>query len=228
MKKSIVFIGLLSLFITGCSALQHQSQSAQQQQWQANNIKLNVNTLNKAPQYKGKVRVAAEVINGDVLLIGQAVDEEKRQSIEAYVQKLQGVDQTFNQIRIGNPISFDQVSYDTWLTTRVKSALLSDDRLDNYSISVVTENKEVFLMGNVPVETANIAADIASHIDGVAKVVKAFNYLRSSTSNASLPSTIAPIDAPTETSADHENNVEQDGVPIIDDPMHVIDEDDVM
>lgn len=182
MKKAILVLCISSLFLGGCSTIQNSSTTDQQQQWQEKNIKSNINALNQAPQYKGKIRVTSEINNGDVLLMGQSINDETKQLVEAYVQNLQGVKKTYNQIRLGSPISFDDISYDIWLTTRVKSALLSDNRLDQYSIKATTENKEVFLMGNISKEKAQLAADIASKIEGVSKVVKAFNYTATSSS----------------------------------------------
>ncbi len=236
MKKILLILGLSSFFLAGCAATQPSSKTAQQQQWQAKNIKSNVNALNQAPQFRGKIRVTSEIIDGNVLLMGQAVDEDNRQMVESYVQDLQGVKDTYNQIRIGKPISFDQISYDIWLTTRVKSALLSDDRLDNYNIKVVTENKEVFLMGKITTEKAEIAADIASRIDKVSKVIKAFTY--TSEQKATTKATQEPNDNTAELSSNPDDQpaveindtgaLEDHQVPIVEESVTPIDESDVM
>ena len=42
---------------------------------------------------------------------------------------------------------------------------------------VLTEDKEVFLLGYVTEEQADIAVDIARHISGVKQVIKGFNYV---------------------------------------------------
>ena len=41
------------------------------------------------------------------------------------------------------------------------------------NIKVVTENGEVFLLGNVTQQQANAAIDIARNVDGVERVIKA-------------------------------------------------------
>ncbi|VEH66431.1 putative transport-associated protein [Rodentibacter pneumotropicus] len=55
--------------------------------------------------------------------------------------------------------------------------MLVDDRVKSTDVKVITENGEVFLLGNVTQAQADAAAEIASKISGVQKVVKVFKYL---------------------------------------------------
>ncbi|OXX49500.1 BON domain-containing protein, partial [Vibrio sp. V11_P1A41T118] len=48
--------------------------------------------------------------------------------------------------------------------------------LNTIKIKVITENREVFLLGYVSAEQANLASDIARNISGVKQVIKAFQY----------------------------------------------------
>lgn len=179
MKKNILILISFLFVLNGCA--QFQSDKENQRQWQEKSINSNVDALNHSPQFSGKIRVTSEVNNGAVILIGQATNEETKQKVESYVQTLPGVKKTYNQIRVRPLISFNQISKDVWLTTKVKSAILSEDKLDNYTIKVVTENSEVFLIGSAPPEEAEIAANIAGKVAGVKKVVKAFTYTPSNT-----------------------------------------------
>ncbi|MEX4611576.1 BON domain-containing protein, partial [Haemophilus influenzae] len=52
-----------------------------------------------------------------------------------------------------------------------------DGRVKATDVKVISENGEVFLLGNVTQSQANAAADIASKISGVKKVIKVFKYL---------------------------------------------------
>lgn len=179
MKKNILILITFLFVLNGCA--QFQSDKENQRQWQEKSINSNVDALNHSPQFSGKIRVTSEVNNKAVILIGQATNEETKQNVESYVQTLPGVKKIYNQIRVRPLISFDQISKDVWLTTKVKSAILSEDKLDNYTIKVVTENSEVFLIGSAPPEEAEIAANIAGKVAGVKKVVKAFTYTPSDT-----------------------------------------------
>lgn len=122
-------------------------------------------------------RVSVTSYNGNVLLVGQTPTDDLRSRAENNVKNLPGVNKVYNLIRIGNPISFTTATNDTWLTSKVKTQLLLDERVSGRHIKVVTENGEVFLMGLVKDGEADIAVDIARNVNGVAKVFKVFEYL---------------------------------------------------
>ncbi len=112
--------------------------------------------------------------NGILLLTGQAPSQELVELATSLVQPIQGVKDVQNQIRVGNPISFTTRSRDSWITTRVKSMLVGDKEISALNIKVVTENGEVFLMGLVSSAEADKAVEIARHVNGVSRVIKAF------------------------------------------------------
>jgi osmotically-inducible protein OsmY len=58
----------------------------------------------------------------------------------------------------------------------VKSALLAKSELNGVKVSVITEDNEVYLLGYVSREHADIAAEVARNISGVKQVIKAFQY----------------------------------------------------
>ena len=112
--------------------------------------------------------------NGILLLTGQAPSQDLVDLAASLVQPIQGVKDVQNQIRVGNPISFTTRSRDSWITTRVKSMLVGDKEISALNIKVVTENGEVFLMGLVSSTEADKAVEIARHVNGVSRVIKAF------------------------------------------------------
>lgn len=122
----------------------------------------------------GATRVVAVAYNETVLLVGQALSQERKTQAERLVRQQDGIDQVHNEIRIGNPISITTRTHDSWLTSKVKTKLLSDEQLDGSQIKVITENGEVFLMGLVGGEEAERAIEIARNISGVKRVVTAF------------------------------------------------------
>ena len=56
--------------------------------------------------------------------------------------------------------------------------MLSEKGLESGSLRVITENSVVYLMGIVTPEQANLAVNVARHVNGVRKVVKVFQYIR--------------------------------------------------
>ena len=68
-------------------------------------------------------------------------------------------------------------SSDTWITTKVKTALLTRSETEGNRVKVVTENGVVYLMGLATHAEADRVADTASGSYGVRKVVRLFEYI---------------------------------------------------
>ena len=116
-------------------------------------------------------------VNGSVLVVGQVPTTFLRDLAIKTVTKVQGINQIHNQIRIGSNTSITTQTNDIWLTSKVKSALFSSDKINAKDIKVITENGEVFLLGLVTKKEAEVAVDIARNINGVNRVFKAFEYI---------------------------------------------------
>ncbi|GAA0855646.1 BON domain-containing protein [Aliiglaciecola litoralis] len=114
------------------------------------------------------------VYNGIALIAGQAPSEELRQEIANTAATVKNLKKIHNQVRIGQPISASVTANDMVIETKVKAALLGDKRIDGLQIEVEVEDSEVFLMGLVSDAEADIAVDISRNINGVARVIKAF------------------------------------------------------
>lgn len=127
---------------------------------------------NKTLEEKAHINVNS--YNGILLLTGQAPTQDMVDTAGQLVQGIAGVKDVQNQIRIGNPISFTTRSRDSWITTRVKGLLFADKEISALDIKVITESGEVFLMGLVTSTEADKTVEIARHVNGVARVIKAF------------------------------------------------------
>lgn len=135
------------------------------------------NAVEKDAQIKAEGRVNAVSYNGRVLLIGQVPNSDVKDTATALAKGVEGVNEVYNELTVSPKISFAQISKDSWLTTQVKSKMFVDGRVKATDVKVISENGEVFLLGNVTQSQANAAAYIASKISGVKKVIKVFKYL---------------------------------------------------
>ena len=124
-----------------------------------------------------QANITVQVFNGTALLVGQAPNNELIQLAQQAASSVKNIKKLHNQIRLGKPISAGDGANDIWLASKVKTQLLADKRIDGLNIQIEVENGEVFLMGLVNQQEANIAVDIARNIQGVKQVVKAFEYL---------------------------------------------------
>ncbi|MCL9781484.1 BON domain-containing protein [Vibrio sp. S4M6] len=147
-----------------------------QQIWTDESIEFEIAGMNNKAPYAGNVRIASSSYNGVVVLMGQANTEQLNEDFEAKVRKLKGVKSVHSEVQIMQPLDLAGVSNDSWITTKVKSALLTSNDLNGLKIKVITENGEVFLLGYVNHKQADIATQIARNISGVKRVVQAFQY----------------------------------------------------
>lgn len=133
-------------------------------------------TKNKAINDNTNIHVTS--VNGTVLIIGQAPSAHLKEQAVKIVSGIEGVVRVQNQIRIGNKTSVTTQTNDVWLTSKVKTALFSNDEVSAKDIKVITENGEVFLMGIVSKKEADAAVNVTRNISGVNRVYKAFEYLK--------------------------------------------------
>ncbi len=115
-------------------------------------------------------------VNGVVLLTGEVPTEAQRAKILEHVREVPRVRRTVNEIRISPPTAYSARFSDSWLTTKVRSKMTGDDKLDSLQIKVVTENGVVYLLGLAKKSEGERAAELASQVGGVQKVVKLFEY----------------------------------------------------
>ncbi len=121
-----------------------------------------------------KSHIVVGVYHRVVLLTGQTPFSAARDRVVEIARTTPGVEKVYNEITISSPSAFTTRTSDTWITTKVRSAMLSTKGLHSSKIKVVTENGIVYLMGNVAADQADLAVDCTRRVYGVQKVVKLF------------------------------------------------------
>jgi osmotically-inducible protein OsmY len=124
-----------------------------------------------------QAHLSVATFNQIVLLLGQVRDENLRNKAEAVAKAHPKVRVVYNEITVENPISNLAKTNDAWITAKVKAIFLTTLALNSSNLKVVTENKVVYLMGLTTRTQAKVAAENASTIAGVKKVVKLMEYL---------------------------------------------------
>lgn len=122
-------------------------------------------------------RIVVSSFNEVVLLAGQTPNASLRAVAEKIAKQTPNVQRVYNEITTGYPLSLTQQSEDTWITSQVRTSMLSKKGLESGSIRVITEDCVVYLMGIATAEQANLSVDVARQIKGVRKVVKVFQYI---------------------------------------------------
>lgn len=128
-------------------------------------------------QMRRETRVSATAYQGVVVLAGQAPNNDLITRAKQIAQGVEGVRRVHNEVRIGSPIGLNVAANDTWITTKVRSQLLTSSDVKSSNIKINTENGEVFLLGLVTRQAASSASNLASNTAGVRKVIVAFDYL---------------------------------------------------
>ncbi|MBH2898260.1 divisome-associated lipoprotein YraP [Serratia ureilytica] len=134
--------------------------------------------LSKDQQLKKEARVVATAYQGKVLLTGQSPNADLTARAKQIAMGVEGTTEVYNEIRQGTPVSLSTASSDTWITTKVRSQLLTSDTVKSSNVKVTTENGEVFLLGLVTQQEGQSAAQIASQVSGVKHVTTAFTYVK--------------------------------------------------
>ncbi len=115
--------------------------------------------------------------NQNVLLTGEVPDAERKAKAESLMKEVEQVRSVTNEIVVSPKTDLSSRANDTYLTSKVKTAFLTENKFQANYVKVVTENSVVYLMGLVTKEEADAAVAIASNTSGVEKVVKVFEYI---------------------------------------------------
>ncbi len=137
-------------------------------------VEVNIHASNDAYDTAHLVVVS---YNGYVLLAGQVSDKVLKARATAVVRKVQNVRRIYNELEIGPPTSGLTRGKDSWITSKIKSVLLTSDDIESSQVKVVTENGVVYLMGLVTQKEATHVKEMAADVSGVSKVVSLFQII---------------------------------------------------
>jgi osmotically-inducible protein OsmY len=115
--------------------------------------------------------------DGIVLVTGQVPSADLIQIVASEIEPLRNVRKLHNELVVAGNTSLISRTNDSWLTTKVKSALSSNPDTEANRIKVVTENEVVYLMGLLTRAEADAAVEVARNVQGIQKIVKLFEYI---------------------------------------------------
>ncbi len=116
--------------------------------------------------------------NGVVLIVGQVQNEQLRnKAADIAAEASSRIKRIHNELEVAGKTTMLSRMNDTWISTKVRTQLASNDDVPSSRIRVVTSNGNVYLMGMVSQAVGDQAALLARNVAGVAKVVKVFEYI---------------------------------------------------
>lgn len=125
----------------------------------------------------GDARINVDSYNGVVLLTGQVPSQELKNMAERIAGEVRNVRRVHNQLSVAANLPASQRLADTWLTTRIRTALAANEAIDSSKLRIVTENDSVFLMGIVRRQEAERVVAAVRNVGGMQRIIKVFDYL---------------------------------------------------
>jgi len=139
--------------------------------------KVAVNVAKASPDLDDGSHIVVTSFNGIVLLAGQTPRADLKALAEQAAASVQRVKKVNNELQVLPPSSILARNNDAWLTTKIKTQMLTDNTIPSSRIKVVTENGIVYLLGLLTQDEATRAANLVQGVSGVQKIVKLFEYI---------------------------------------------------
>ena len=139
--------------------------------------KVGVNIAKADPDLDNNSHIVVTSFNGVVLLAGQTPRADLKAKAEQAAAAVQRVKTVHNELQVIPPSGFLARQNDTWLTSKIKTQMLTDASIPGSRIKVVTENGIVYLLGLLTKQEATQATNLVQGVSGVQKIVKLFEYI---------------------------------------------------
>jgi len=136
-----------------------------------------VNISKANPDLDQGSHIVVSSYNGVVLLAGQTPRADLKALAEQTASQVQRVKKVHNEIQVMQPSSILARNNDAWLTTKIKTQMLTDASVPGSRVKVITENGIVYLLGLVTQQEGNAATSVVQGVSGVQKIVRLFEYI---------------------------------------------------
>jgi len=135
-------------------------------------IQLEINNLWLHYSVEAFSKLDMTVNHGRVLITGMVQNPEHRVEAVRLAWQPEGVQQVINEVRVAESAGIMGYAKDTWITTRLRSALTFDRDIESVNYSIDTVQGTVYLMGYAnSQQELNRVVELARTISGVQNVV---------------------------------------------------------
>lgn len=139
--------------------------------------KVAVNIAKASPDLDKNSHIVVSSFNGVVLIAGQTPRADLKSLAEQTAGQVQKVKKVHNELQVLQPSSLLARNNDAWLTTKIKTQMLTDANIPGSRIKVITENGIVYMLGLMTQAEAARATNLVQGVSGVQKIVKLFEYI---------------------------------------------------
>ena len=144
--------------------------------WQDNKAEMDIRFSIYRNKPISDTNVSVTIWNAVVLLTGEVPDQQAIDRILDIAKSHHYTRQVVNRIELAGRTNMASRINDSWLTGRVKTALVVSGTVDPTRFKVVTERANGYLMGLVTSAEATEAVMIVRSVPGVVRVIKVFEY----------------------------------------------------
>lgn len=153
----VAFIALVTLSVQGCVPLavgagatgvaMATQDRGLEQGINDNEISFEINRKLAAKSSDLYARVSTQVRQGRVVLTGFVANEADSAAVSKIAWSVGGVRQVDNELQTGNPTSFAEKADDSLITTKLRTAILADSKIESLNYSIKTVRGTVYLSG---------------------------------------------------------------------------------
>jgi len=122
-------------------------------------------------------RIKGSSYDGVVLLVGDAFSEKIRGEAAAIAAEVPQVKSVINRLDVGPLASFSQITSDTWMASRVRTALITTRDVPSGAVVLNVEKNNVYLQGLVTQAEADKIAEVVAGVSGVNQVFTLFDIM---------------------------------------------------
>ena len=133
------------------------------------------NALEKRFGDKANINVAS--FNQKVLLTGEVQDESIKNEAGDYVKGMKNARSVYNELVVGPISSYGARASDSYLESKIKTQMIFTDKLPSNSMDIIAEGGNVYLMGILTQNEAELAKKVASNANGVKEVFAYFDII---------------------------------------------------
>ena len=130
-----------------------------------------------AKRFGDNAHINVTSFNQKVLLTGEVKDADIKGEAGAYVKAMKNARSVFNELVVGPNSSYTSRANDSYLESKIKTQMIFTDKLPSNSMAIVAEGSNVYLMGILTQNEADIAKKVASNINGVKEVFVYFDII---------------------------------------------------
>ncbi len=127
-----------------------------------------------------------------VLITGEVPTAQDKQTVEAAVRGLPGVQSVVSDLAVMPESTAIQRSNDGLITSKVRARFVGTNGIPAGSIKIFTERGSTYLMGRLTADEAARATDLAAQTDGVQRVVRVIDLVSDAALYGGTHSTASP------------------------------------